>query len=159
MDFKEIGLNHIWEEFRTNGEFSPTIMMVVHGAYRYIYPMMDETNAKDVITCFGAMARSDNAYQCLIFVEGRFRRGTGEIEDIVQAHPKEAFRNCIVVLHFHLRPEPKRTEITCAEYRRNGKLLEIGEEAEKDSEGDGRGAWFWDGYHDPNWSMLKAKLG
>ncbi len=148
MDFKSIGLNHIWEDLRTSGEFRPTVMMVTDGQYRFAYPLLDGTNAKDVLTGFAVMARSDNAYQCLFFLEAEFERGTGYWKE---------FRDCILVVHFHLRQEPTRAEVTCAAYKLVGRDLEIGEEYDKDTEGDPVVAGFWRAYQDPNWSMLSIE--
>lgn len=145
MDFKNIGLNHIWDDLRTTGEFRPMVMMVTDGQYRYAYPLLDGTNAKDVLTGFAVMARSENAYQCLFFLEAEFQRAADEGEGV---------RNCILVVHFHLRPEPTRVEATCAAYELQGRTLEIGEEFDKDTEGDPVVACFWEAYQDPNWSML-----
>jgi hypothetical protein len=143
MDFKNIGLNHIWDNLRTTGEFHPMVMMVTHGHYRFAYPLLDGTNAKDVLTAFAVMARSESAYQCLFFLEAEFERATDE-----------GYKTCILAIHFHLRPEPTRAEVTCAEYKLSGKALEIGEEYDKDTKGDPVIAGFWRAYQDPNWSML-----
>ncbi|GEM_PF-5958134 len=145
MDFKNIGLNHIWDDLRTSGEFRPMIMMVTHGQYRYIPTDFDGTKTKDILTCFAVMARSENAYQCLFFVEAEFQRAVDEVGE---------YRPCILVIHFHLRPEPTRAEVTCAGYKLMGDVLEIGEEFDKGTKDDPVVECFWKAYQDPNWSML-----
>jgi hypothetical protein len=149
MDFKNIGLNHIWDDLRTSGEFRPMVMMVTDGHYRFAYPNLDGTKTKDILTCFAVMARSENAYQCLFFVEAEFQRGVEEAE---------GYRTCILAIHFHLRPEPTRAKVTCAGYKLIGTELEIGEELDKDTEGDPVIACFWEAYKDPNyWMMTMGK--
>lgn len=145
MDFKNIGLNHVWDDLRTSGEFRPMVMMINHGHYRYAYPLLDGSNAKDVLTGFAVMARSENAYQCLFFLEAQFQRAGDEAME---------YRTCILVVQFLLRPEPTKAIATCAEYKLLGTELEIGEEYDKDTEGDPVVAGFWKAYQDPNWSML-----
>ena len=148
MNFKNIGLNHIWDSLRTSGEFRQMVMMVTHGNYRYAYPLLDGTNAKDVLTSFAVMAQSENAYRCLFFLEAEFQRAADESEE---------YRTCILVIQFHLRPEPTWAEATCAEYQLLGTELEIGEEYDKDTKDDPVVAGFWKAYQDPNWSMLRME--
>ncbi len=145
MDFKNIGLNHIWDDLRTSGEFRPMVMMITDGHYHYAYPLLDGTNANDVLIGFAVMARSENAYQCLFFLEAEFQRAVDETGE---------YRTCILVVQFNLRPEPTRAVVTCAEYKLLRTELEIGEEYDKDTMGDPVVAGFWKAYQDPNWSML-----
>ncbi len=97
------------------------------------------------------MARSENAYQCLFFVEAEFQRAVDEVEK---------YRACIVVIHFHLRPEPTRAEVTCAEYQLNGDVLKIGEELDKATEGDPVVACPYEIPHNPHqakWTLRNQK--
>ncbi len=106
MDFKIVGLSHVWEDLSKNDKIRPMALFTLDdGGYRIHYPEVDHLNFREVLTEFGTMARSMRTSQFCFFLDAKYRWDPDSPDGKPQPkRPLDDFDSSVMVLQYIFKP-------------------------------------------------------
>jgi len=150
MDFKVVGLTHVWEDLSLNNKIRPMALVVLDdGGYRIHYPEVDHLNFREVLTHFGALARSMGTSQFCFFMDAKFRWDPGEPDESRPKHPLDDYSSSVMILQCLFEPGFVIPTITFLEYKKPGKAIQAGEFVSTVAGDHEFFRWFFEGYGEP----------
>lgn len=143
-DFKQFGLDIIWDRLRRLNVLPGLAIFVKEGKAAAFYPIFPgDYLQKALITC-GYKSREMGASDFLFFSEGIFRQGLAPLGFI----PRDDFDRCVICLQFSIDLEPKQSKFSFIPFKKPGKVLTVGEETYNSDSEDITIEAFWHGYND-----------